>query len=149
MKIKQKTLLTLILCCCTSTAIMAQIPLNIEHLFEQYGKQKGVTIVELRGETFGGYKFSLFKSITITDNSKAADFARQCIEKERQNAKKIKEITVNGTLQSVFLELPKQGYWSRLMLFNETAKSKRKITIIYIESEENSEDILKFILKKK
>lgn len=148
MGIKQKISLIFILCCCTSTAIMAQ-SLFIDNLFEQYGKQKGVTTVELRGETFGGYKFSLFKSITITDNSKAADFARQCIEKDRQNAKKIKEIMVNGIVQSVFLELPKQGGLSRLMLFNETTKSERRITIIYIESEEDSDNILKFILKKK
>ncbi len=105
-------------------------------------------MVELRGESFNDYEFSLFKSITIKDNAKAVDFIRRCIDKDRQNAKKIKEVTVNGVVESVFLELPKRGKVSRLILFNQHAQSLSSVTLVYIESEAEGDDILKVILKK-
>ncbi|MDO4727160.1 MAG: DUF6108 family protein [Porphyromonadaceae bacterium] len=149
MKIKRKILLATILCCCTAMLSRAQNELSIQEVFTQYGKQRGVIMVELRGESFDDYEFSLFKSITVKDNAKAVDFIRQCIEKDRQNAKKIKEVTVNGVVQSVFLELPKHGKVSRVILFNEYTKLPSKVTLVYIESETESDDILKVILKKK
>ena len=133
------------------TMAKAQEGLGIQQMFQQYGKNKGVTMVELRDKDFGDYKFSLFKSITISvnKNTEAADFARKCIEKDQAEAKKVQQVMVNGVPQSVFLELPKLGKIYRLVLFNELTKPEDKIVIIYIESEANSEDILKFILKKK
>ncbi len=148
MKLKQKILLTSILCCCTAMLSYAQNGLSIQEIFAQYGKQRGVIMVELRGESFNDYEFSLFKSITIKDNAKAVDFIRRCIDKDRQNAKKIKEVTVNGVVQSVFLELPKRGKVSRLILFNQHAQSLSSVTLVYIESEAEGDDILKVILKK-
>lgn len=147
MKIKRKILLASILCC-TAILSYAQSGLSIQEIFTQYGKQRGVTMVELKGESFNDYEFSLFKSITVKNNAKAVDFIRQCIEKDRQNAKKIKEVTVSGVVHSVFLELPKRGKVSRLILFNEHAQSSSSVTLVYIESEAEGEDILKVILKK-
>ncbi len=148
MKLKQKILVTIIFCCCTTMLSYAQNGLSIQEIFVQYGKQRGVIMVELKGESFKDYEFSLFKSITIKDNAKAVDFIRRCIDKDRQNAKKIKEVTVNGVVQSVFLELPKRGKVSRLILFNEHARSPSSVTLVYIESEAEGDDILKVILKK-
>lgn len=149
MKKKLRIILCLTLILGATTLLQAQNGLEIEKVFQQYGKNKGVTMVSLTDREFGDYELALFKSITISGNASAADFIRKCLEKDQLGAKKVKQVMVNGKAQSIFLELPKNGKLSRLVLFNEITKSEQKLTLIYIESEENSDDILKFILKKK
>lgn len=149
MKSKKYIIIAFLLCIVST--ISAQEGLEIQKMFQQYGKSKGVTMVELRDKKFGEYKFSLFKSITISveKNSEAADFARKSIEKDQLGAKKVKQVMVNGVPQSVFLQLTKTGKFYRLILFNELAKTDKKLVVIYIESETDSEEILKSILNKK
>jgi hypothetical protein len=127
----------------------AQSDLQISKVFEQYGERKGVVMVELTNEALEGYNFSLFKSITINSNPQAAVFIRKCLEKDQLGAKKVKQVVANGVPTSIYLQLPKKGKVYRLVLFNEAFKPEHKITLIYIESESDSEDILKLILKKK
>jgi hypothetical protein len=136
---------------CIISTIKAQEGLEIQKVFQQYGKSKGVTMVELRDKKFGDYKFSLYKSITIVvdKNPEAAEFARKCLLKDQQGAKKVKQVMVNGVPQSVFLQIPKAGKYYRLILFNELSKTENRMILVYIESETNSEDILKSILNKK
>ena len=132
MKNKRKIILTIALICSATIFCNAQNGLAIRDVFERYGRQRGVTMVEISGESFGGYKLSLFKSLSVGNNSSISDFIRQCIDKDRRNA-----------------DLPRQGKMSRLILYNDDSHSKNAITLIYIETEENGDDILKFILKEK
>lgn len=129
--------------------LKAQNDLQISRVFDQYGEKKGVVMVELTDEMLNGYDFSLFKSITIKNNPAAADFIRKCLAKDEIGAKKVKQVVANGTPTSIYLQLPRKGQLSRLILFNETFKPEQKITLIYIESKNDSEDVLKLILKKK
>jgi hypothetical protein len=71
------------------------------------------------------------------------------LAKDEAAARKVKQVVVSGVPTSIYLQLPKKGQLYRLILFNETRKGEQKVTLIYIESETDSEDILKFILKKK
>lgn len=127
----------------------AQNDLQISKAFDQYGERKGVVMVELTDEMLNGYDFSLFKSLTIKDNPSAADFIRKCLVKDEVGAKKVKQVISNGVATSVYLQLPRKGPLYRLILFNEVFKPEQKITLIYIESKNDSEDVLKLILKKK
>ena len=129
--------------------LQAQSDLQISKVFDQYGERKGVVMVELSDEMLDGYDFSLFKSITIKNNPAAADFIRKCLLKDEQGAKKVKQVVANGVPTSIYLQLPRKGEFYRLILFNETFKPEHKITLIYIESKNDSEDVLKLILKKK
>lgn len=129
--------------------LKAQNNLQISRVFDQYGEKKGVVMVELTDEMLNGYDFSLFKSITIKNNPAAADFIRKCLAKDQIGAKKVKQVVANGTPTSIYLQLPRKGQLSRLILFNETFRPEQKITLIYIESKNDSEDVLKLILKKK
>ena len=129
--------------------LKAQSDLEIRKAFEQYGEKKGVVMVELSSEMLDGYDFSLFKSLTISNNPAAGDFIRKCLIKDEAGAKKVKQVVANGKPTSVYLQLPRKSDLYRLILFNETQKSENKITLIYIESKNDSEDILKLILKKK
>ena len=130
-------------------SLHAQTDLQISKAFDQYGDKKGVVMVELTGEMLEGYDFSLFKSLTIKNNPQAADFIRKCMVKDQVGAKKVKKVVANGIPTSIYLQLPRKGQLYRLILFNETVNPEHKITLIYIESKNDSEDVLKLILKKK
>jgi len=129
--------------------LRAQNDLQISKAFDQYGERKGVVMVELTDEMLNGYDFSLFKSLTIKDNPSAADFIRKCLAKDESGAKKVKQVVSNGVPTSIYLQLPRKGQLYRLILFNEIISPEHKITLIYIESKNDSEDVLKLILKKK
>ena len=127
----------------------AQNDLQISRVFELYGNKQGAVMVEMSDEMLEGYDFSLFKSITIHNNPPAADFIRKCLQKDQIGAKKVKQVVSNGILNTVYLQLPRRGKLYRLILFNESHIPAQKITLIYIESKNDSEEVLKLILKKK
>jgi len=129
--------------------LQAQNDLQISKAFDQYGERKGVVMVELTDEMLNGYDFSLFKSLTIKDNPSAADFIRKCLVRDEVGAKKVKQVVTNGVPTSIYLQLPRKGKFYRLILYNEIFTPEHKITLIYIESKDDSEDVLKLILKKK
>jgi hypothetical protein len=129
--------------------LQAQNDLEIKKAFDQFGDKKGVVMVELTDEMLDGYDFSLFKSLLIKDNREAADYIRKCLTKDEVGAKKVKQVVANGVPTSIYLQLPRKKELYRLILFNETTNPERKITLIYIESKNDSEDVLKLILKKK
>ena len=147
--IKQYLFLTLLVLFGISPTIIAQNDLQISKVFDLYGEKKGVVMVELTDEMLDGYDFSLFKSITIQNNPSAADFIRKCLAKDEVGAKKVKQVVANGIPTSIYLQLARKGELYRLILFNEALKPENKITLIYIESKEDSEDVLKLILKRK
>ena len=130
-------------------ALHAQQDLQISKVFDLYGDKKGAVMVELTDEMLDGYDFSLFKSITIHNNPQAADFIRKCLLKDQPGAKKVKQVVANGILTSVYLQLPRKGDLYRLILFNESFSPAQRITLIYIESKNDSDEVLKLILKKK
>lgn len=142
-------LLTLTTLFVFSPKIFAQKDLQISKVFETYGKKKGVVMTVLSGEMLKEYDFTFFKSITIKNDPSAATFIRQCLKIDEEGAKKIKQVVVDGVPASIYLRLPPKGQEHRLILFNETIKPARQLTLIYIESEKDSEDVLNIILKKK
>jgi hypothetical protein len=142
-------ILTLLLAVGFTANLHAQSDLEINKVFEQYGKQKGSVLVEMGKEMLKEYDFAYYKSIVTIDNKEAGDFARKCLEGDQKGAKKVKQVISNGVLSSIFLQLPRKGEYFRLVLFNETTSPERKMTLIYIESEKESEEILNIILKRR
>ena len=132
-----------------ASGVQAQNDLFISKVFDMYGKKKGVVMVDLSGEILDQYRLTRFRSITIKDDPEAAAFARKCLERDQVGAKKIKEVVANGTPTSIYLQLPRVGQDNRLILFNETRAGGLRITLIYIESNDDTEAILKLLLKKK
>lgn len=127
----------------------AQSGLAIKKVFDTYGKSKDAVMVELSMDVLQGYDFALFKSITVINNDAAAELARECIAIDEKDAKKVKQVVANGVPTSVYLQLPPRGKYHRLILYNHNRHPESKITLVYIETESDSEDILKLILKKK
>jgi len=141
-------LLLLAMAMMASPKLYAQKDLQISKVFEEYGKMKGVVMVELTDEVLGNYNFTLFKSITIKNNPNASKFIRECLQKDESGAKKIKQVISNGIPTSIYLQLPRKGKDNRLILFNESKAPTNQITLIYIETPSDTEDVLKLLLKK-
>ena len=131
------------------SGLKAQSDLEINRIFDKYGKQKGSVMVEMSKEMLEGYDFTFYKSIVISNNKEAGDFTRGCLQTDQNGAKKVKQVVTNGKISSVYLQLPKKGKYNRLILFNEKSVPELKMTLIYIESEKDTEEIMKLILKKK
>ena len=129
--------------------MIAQQDLQINKVFDQYGKKKGVIMVQLNKEMLSNYDFSFFKSIVISNDPEAIEFARKCIAIDQEGAKKIKQIVQSGEVTSTVLQLPPKGDENRLILYNESLGNKKEITLIYIESKKDVEEIMTTILKKK
>ncbi len=147
--IKRYYLLLLLVALAFPLPLYAQKDLQISKVFDLYGKRKGVVMVELSGEVLKQYDFSLFKSIVIKNDPTAAPFIRQCLAKDKEGAKKIKQVVTNGVLTSEYLQLPRRGTETRMILYNESTSSGDQITLIYLESKDDSGEILNLLLKKK
>ncbi len=132
-----------------SNVLRAQSDLEIRKVFDEYGKKRGVVMVELNGKMADDYDFKVFKSIIINDIAGAGDFIRKCLLKDEAGAKKVKQVVNNGKLTSIILQLNPINNVSRIILFNESTEKTTKSTLIYIESEKNADDVLKLVLKKK
>lgn len=141
-------LLMLILAGSLPVASMAQSGLRIASIFERYGKQKGVAMVELSTDMLETYSMELYKSITIADSRRALPEIRQCLEADKKGAKKIKEVVEGGQLISGYYQLPaRKEDLNRFILFKLAKKGSA--TLVYIEGELESDDLITLLFMKK
>lgn len=141
-------LLMLILAGSFPVASMAQSGLRIASIFERYGKQKGVAMVELSTDMLETYSMELYKSITIADSRRVLPEIRQCLEADKKGAKKIKEVVEGGQLISGYYQLPaRKEDLNRFILFKLAKKGSA--TLVYIEGELESDDLITLLFMKK
>ena len=128
-------------------AAEAQKDLKIQDVFTRYGKKRNVTMVELSNEMLETYGMTRYKSITIKDDPEALRFTRQCLEADQRGARKIKEVTDDGGVVSAYYQLPgKDPDVNRFVLFK--VNSKGTITLVYIEGELDSDDLITLLFTK-
>ena len=129
-KIIRTTLIALLLTFAAHAA--AQQGLQIATVFQKYGKQKGVTMVELSNE--------------MLDD--ALPTILRCLEADKKKAKKVKEVVSNGQIKSGYYQLPQlKEDVNRFILF-KTGK-KDSATLIYIEGELDADDLITMLFMKK
>lgn len=132
---------------CTSS-IYAQQGLQIASVFQKYGKQKGVTMVELSNEIVESYEMTLYKSITFKNASDELPFILRCLEADKKKAKKVKEVISGGEIQAGYYQLPQlKDEINRFILFKTNAK--QSATLIYIEGELEADDLVTMLFMKK
>lgn len=141
--------LFLLLSMCLPVTLSAQKGLSIDEAFKRYGKAKNAVMVNLSKEVLEEYNFTYFKSLTIKNDPEAADFIRACLAKDEKGARKIKQVVANGVVTTTYLQLAPADGGNRLILFNEQQKPPRQLVLIYIESDQETDDILKPLLIKK
>lgn len=145
-KIIRTTLTALLLAFATHAA--AQQGLQIANVFQKYGKQKGVTMVELSNEMLEAYQMTLYKSLVFKDAGEALPTILQCLETDKKKAKKVKEVVSGGQIQSGYYQLPQlKEDVNRFILF-KTGK-KGSATLIYIEGELDVDDLVTMLFMKK
>lgn len=150
-QIKYIVVLLLALFFLTSESIQAreaQKDLKIQEVFVRYGKKKNVTMVELSNEMLETYGMTRYKSITIKNDPEALYFTRKCLEADQDGARKIKEVTDDGGVVSAYYQLPgKDPDINRFILFK--VNTKGIITLVYIEGELDSDDLITLLFTKK
>lgn len=126
----------------------AQQGLQIASVFQKYGKQKGVTMVELSNEMLETYQMTLYKSLVFKDVEEALPTILNCLDADKKKAKKVKEVVAGGQIQSGYYQLPQlKEDVNRFILF-KTGK-KGSATLIYIEGELDADDLVTVIYEKK
>ena len=126
----------------------AQQGLQIASVFQKYGKQKGVTMVELSNEMLETYQMTLYKSLVFKDVEEALPTILNCLDADKKKAKKVKEVVAGGQIQSGYYQLPQlKEDINRFILF-KTGK-KGSATLIYIEGELDADDLVTMLFMKK
>ena len=126
----------------------AQQGLQIASVFQKYGKQKGVTMVELSNEMLETYQMTLYKSLVFKDVEEALPTILNCLDADKKKAKKVKEVVAGGQIQSGYYQLPQlKEEVNRFILF-KTGK-KGSATLIYIEGELDADDLVTMLFMKK
>lgn len=126
----------------------AQQGLQIASVFQKYGKQKGVTMVELSKEMLDTYQMTLYKSIVFKDVEEALPTIIRCLETDKKKARKVKEVVAGGQIQSGYYQLPQlKEDINRFILFKTGKKSSA--TLIYIEGELEADDLITLLFMKK
>lgn len=129
-------------------AEVLQKNLKIQEVFQRYGRKKNVTMVELSNEMLETYGMTRYKSITIKNDPEALRFTRRCLEADQKGARKIKEVTDDGGIISAYYQLPgTEEDINRFVLFKVNAKGV--ITLVYIEGDLDSDDLITILFTKK
>lgn len=145
-KFIRTTLLVLLLTFAANAA--AQQGLQIANVFQKYGKQKGVTMVELSKEVLDAYQMNLYKSLVFKDAGNALPTILRCLEADKKKAKKVKEVISGGQIQSGYYQLPQlKEDVNRFILFK--TEKKGSATLIYIEGELDADDLVTMLFMKK
>lgn len=131
-----------------ASQVMAQQGLQIASVFQKFGNEKGVTMVELSNEMLDTYQMALYKSLVFKDASEALPMILRCLEGDKQKTKKVKEVISGGQIQSGYYQLPQiKKDINRFILF-KTGK-KNSATLIYIEGELEADDLVTMLFMKK
>ena len=131
-----------------SGMVRAQQGLQIASVFQKYGKQKGVTMVELSNEMLETYQMTLYKSLVFKDVEEALPDILNCLEADKRKARKVKDVVAGGQIQSGYYQLPQlKEDVNRFILF-KTGK-KGSATLIYIEGELDADDLVTMLFMKK
>ena len=146
-KVTRTTWIILLLTVASGMA-RAQQGLQIASVFQKYGKQKGVTMVELSNEMLETYQMTLYKSLVFKDVEEALPTILNCLDADKKKAKKVKEVVAGGQIQSGYYQLPQlKEDVNRFILF-KTGK-KGSATLIYIEGELDADDLVTMLFMKK
>lgn len=143
-----RTTLIVLLLTALPLAAKAQQGLQIATVFQKYGKQKGVTMVELSNEMLEGYQMALYKSLSFKNAEEALPTILRSLEADKKKAKKVKEVVSGGQIQSGYYQLPQlKEDVNRFILF-KTGK-KGNASLIYIEGELEADDLVTLLFMKK
>lgn len=147
-KIFPRLLVFLLLLAASAATVQAQDNLQINTIFEKYGKQKGATMVVLSGEALNNYRLDTYRSITLKYDRAILDDIQQCLETDKKQARQIKEVINDGIILSGYYQLPEEdSRINRYILFK--IGNDGTATLIYMEGGPDSEKLINQLFIKK
>ena len=122
----------------------AQSDLQINIVFERFGKAKNCKMVVLNDAVLRGYKLKVYKALTY---KKIGASIAPYLNSDRKKARKIREIVDNGKITSGYYMLPPlPSGLNRYILFSNLTNNSG--AIIYIEGTLGPDDIMKLCYAK-
>ena len=125
----------------TSKSALSQTDPEVFGIFEKYGRRTGITLLEISEELMKDYQINHFKSIIFENGTKALPEIRESIDKDKVDAKLIKESFKDGLLNSGYyrLKIDEQNL-NRYLIFK--VGTRNKVTLIYIEGKLTPEQLV-------
>lgn len=128
---------------CTMTAA-AQEGLNVDRVFQRFGKSKGCKMVVMKNTELRGYKLHTYKSLVYKNLYSAIE---PYLAADKKSAKKVREVVEEGRIVSgYYMMAPLRGGINRYILFSNVGGHKG--TVIYIEGTLSPDDIMKLCYSK-
>lgn len=132
-----------IMVACTMTAA-AQEGLNVDKVFQRFGKSKGCKMVVMKNTELRGYKLQTYKSLVYKNLYSAIE---PYLAADKKSAKKVREVVEEGRIVSgYYMMAPLRGGINRCILFSNVGGHKG--TVIYIEGTLSPDDIMKLCYSK-
>ena len=132
-----------IMVACTITAA-AQEGLNVDKVFQRFGKSKGCKMVVMKNTELRGYKLQTYKSLVYKNLYSAIE---PYLAADKKSAKKVREVVEEGRIVSgYYMMAPLRGGINRYILFSNVGGHKG--TVIYIEGTISPDDIMKLCYSK-
>lgn len=132
-----------IMVACTMTAA-AQEGLNVDKVFQRFGKSKGCKMVVMKNIELRGYKLQTYKSLVYKNLYSAIE---PYLAADKKSAKKVREVVEEGRIVSgYYMMAPLRGGINRYILFSNVGGHKG--TVIYIEGTLSPDDIMKLCYSK-
>lgn len=132
-----------IMVACTMTAA-AQEGLNVDRVFQRFGKSKGCKMVVMKNTELRGYKLHTYKSLVYKNLYSAIE---PYLAADKKSAKKVREVVEEGRIVSgYYMMAPLRDGINRYILFCNVGGHKG--TVIYIEGTLSPDDIMKLCYSK-
>lgn len=132
-----------IMVACTMTAA-AQEGLNVDRVFQRFGKSKGCKMVVMKNTELRGYKLHTYKSLVYKNLYSAIE---PYLAADKKSSKKVREVVEEGRIVSgYYMMAPLRGGINRYILFSNVGGHKG--TVIYIEGTLSPDDIMKLCYSK-
>lgn len=113
----------------------AQKNLNIENIFENYGKKEGSVLIELAKDVLGSHtKINRYKSMIISFDSQIADICINAVKTDIKDGTVIMESTKGGKIETAYYCLKRDDNSADYEYILFTKKNK-KITLIYLQGD--------------
>ena len=133
----------------TSSFVSAQEDLNIETLFNDYGKKEGSVLIELAKDVLGNHtRISHYKSLIFSPSSEVVKKIEEAIVKDIEFGSKLMESKKDGKLKSAYYCLSKElnsPFYEYILYNNQSGK----VTLIYIKGKFPPERLEKELEKLK
>lgn len=127
----------------------AQSDLNIEKIFNNYGKQEGSILIELGNDVLGGHtQINTYKSLITASDPKVIEVTEKALETDVERGSKLLESIKDGKLETGYYFLRKNNdtYEHEYILFKNKSK---KMTLIYLKGTFPPEQLEKELNKLK